>query len=715
MTEPLEYYAAQGAALFPIPAGKKAPGAIVESFKDHASRDPAQWAKWREENPGCNFGVVAFASQWITLDTDIKPIEGQTPEAARAEAWAMRGDLFKSWGMDPDTLPHVQSAHGGWHDHFAVPADIDAATLRQPDAIKGRINVRVKGYTVAAGSYYDGSEKNDAPGHYQLFANAAAAHPAPSALIEHCRRAERVATTRAPGAHDRGDVGNLVTWLDHRGGFEAYEDWCSLGMALKLECGDDAKELWALSHNETVTPDVIESKWESFASEPTDNSVTLNSFMKRAHQLGWTGSIRPSVGSMFAGVAQLASSPSIAPSAPSPFNMEGIPGPSNPAAEEESDFPFIEPVYPEQNGDDWLPPDYIFDGILQRRYCYSLTAQTDTGKTNVALRIAAHVATGTKLAGIDVEQGWVLYFAGENPEDVKGRWFALCREMGVDHKKIPVIFVYGTTHFSKTIQRYHRYLEGRGTKLSLAIVDTAAAYFEEDNDNDNVQAGNHARVLRSLRYLPGSPCVLVLCHPTKGAKLLADMTPRGGGAFLNEVDGNIGLARDDGGTIVAAKVGKFRGSEFSPLHFTLKVIKDHPMLVDVKGKQQTTVIAMPISNAEVARREETASRAEDKVLEALCNEPGISAAKVARIVGWGEDGKKASRALAKLADEKLAECVRGRWVATSKGQKSLNMAANAAAQPVQALAPLTPANLAPGEFPHPTRPVTPPPMPPPPG
>ena len=50
------------------------------------------------------------------------------------------------------------------------------------------------------------------------------------------------------------------------------------------------------------------------------------------------------------------------------------------------------------------------------------------------------------------------------------------------------------------------------------IVDTAAAHFEEDNDNDNVQAGNHARRLRSLCGLPGGPCVLVLCHPTKNAQ-----------------------------------------------------------------------------------------------------------------------------------------------------------------------------------------------------
>jgi hypothetical protein len=727
LVDPLEYYAAQGAALFPIPVGKKAPGSkefwaappdsagVVRagSFKHHASRDPAQWAAWRAEHPGCNFGVVAFASRMITLDTDIKPIGEQTPEDARAEAWAMRGELLASWGMDANTLPHVQSPHGGWHDHFAVPEHIDAATLKQPDAIKQRINVRVVGYTVAAGGYYDGTEKNDAPGWYQLFENAPAPHPAPAALLEHCAPAKPRDTVAKIGTHDRGDVGNLIGWLNQHSGFDAYEDWCALGMALKIECGDDAKELWALSHNDTVTDDVIESKWESFASEATSGSVTLNSFMKRAHQLGWTGTIRPSVASMFGGVAQLAQASvagaSIAPTQSQMMPLpEGVPLPST--EDDEDAEPMPELCFPEDFGDNFTPPDYLVDGILQRRFCYSLTAQTGTGKTTVAMRIAAHVALGKSINEIEVERGTVLYFAGENPTDVEMRWFGLTKEMGIDPKTTDVIFVYGTMHFSKTIQRYALKLAAKGVKLSLVVVDTAAAYFEGDNDNDNVQAGNHARMLRSLVGLPGGPCVLVLCHPTKNAQD-DNLVPRGGGAFLNEVDGNIALRRD-GDTIVAAALGKFRGPEFPPINFGLKVIRNHPRLVDTKGRAVPTIVAMPISASEQARQEEKTNKDQDKALEILCNEPGINTAAVARAAGWGNDSKKASRALAKLAEEKLVKCVKKRWLATSEGQKYANMAAADAAQPVQKPAPLTPANLAPGQFPTPTRPHNAPQMPP---
>ena len=66
-------------------------------------------------------------------------------------------------------------------------------------------------------------------------------------------------------------------------------------------------------------------------------------------------------------------------------------------------------------------------------------------------------------------------------------------------------------------------------------VDTSATFFELENENDNAQMAAHARLMRSLTTLPGGPVVLVACHPTKSA---ADdnMIPRGGGAFLAEID-----------------------------------------------------------------------------------------------------------------------------------------------------------------------------------
>lgn len=290
-TDPLRYYAAHKCALFPIPAGSKSPIGIVQSFKHDHSTDPAQWDAWRAAHPGCNFGIVAFASRLIIVDIDTS--------GDRDEAWALWCELCATWQI-PVAAPHVQSARGGWHVYFAVPESVDAAKLRQPDAIKKRINVRCVGFTVAAGSHFEGLP-------YTLLSDAPP-YPAPAALVEHCtRRPADPARIAAPvGARDAGDVAALLNWLNERGAFAAYEDWVSVGMALKLEFADAGADLWALCHDETVTPDTAASKWESFSAEPDANSVTLNTFMAKAHSLGWKGSVRKSASAMFDNVAAIA-------------------------------------------------------------------------------------------------------------------------------------------------------------------------------------------------------------------------------------------------------------------------------------------------------------------------------------------------------------------------------------------------------------------------
>ena len=80
--------------------------------------------------------------------------------------------------------------------------------------------------------------------------------------------------------------------------------------------------------------------------------------------------------------------------------------------------------------------------------------------------------------------------------------------------------------------------------MVLVVIDTSAAYFEGDEPNNNAQQGVHAARLRTLIDLPGGPCVLALCHPIKNADR-DNLIPYGGGAFLNEVDGNLTCWKDE--------------------------------------------------------------------------------------------------------------------------------------------------------------------------
>src|SRR5262249_32228280 len=189
----------------------------------------------------------------------------------------------------------------------------------------------------------------------------------------------------------------------------------------------------------------------------------------------------------------------------------------------------------------FTPPDYLIVGWLQRRFVYSLTAATGDGKTAIALLITLMISRGFKLGKLDFKCGRVLYFAGENPDDVRMRWLATTQQFGLAPEDIDnVYFVPGVFKFTQISERIREEMVTR--ELALVVVDTSAAYFETDDENNNMQALAHAKRLRELSRLPGGPTVLICCHPTKNAESLV---PRGGGAFLNEVDGNLTCKRDD--------------------------------------------------------------------------------------------------------------------------------------------------------------------------
>jgi hypothetical protein len=238
-----------------------------------------------------------------------------------------------------------------------------------------------------------------------------------------------------------------------------------------------------------------------------------------------------------------------------------------------------------------------------------------------------------------------------------------------------VHFLAGTLDLSQNADRISAEVARKGLAPALVVVDTAAAYNFGDDENSNSQAGAYARQLRSLTQLPGGPCVLILCHPTKRAAD-DDLSPRGGSAFLAEVDGNIALRKREA-VIVAATQGKFRGPEFAPVSFELKTVY-HPVLKDTRGRDIPTVIARAVSEADRAQLEAVARRHEDLILKAIETYPDASLRDLAERVGWrfAKSGKldqsKVGRACTTLEREKLIRKHRGKWELTQAGEKELN-------------------------------------------
>jgi hypothetical protein len=325
----------------------------------------------------------------------------------------------------------------------------------------------------------------------------------------------------------------------------------------------------------------------------------------------------------------------------------------------------------------FVPPDYVIGGMLQRRFLYSLTGKTGAGKTAILLLIAAHVAEAKTIGDRDVEQGRVLYLAGENADDVRMRWIALAQQIGFDLDTIGVHFIPGIFKISEMQDRIRAEIKQIGP-VSLIIVDTAAAYFEGDDENSNTQFGDYARrTLRPLTKMPGEPCVIVACHPVKNASD-DNLIPRGGGAFLNEVDGNLTAARAASGVVELHWQGKYRGPDFAPMHFTTRTVT-HEQLKDSKGRLIPTVVASPLSEQGHADIVQAARSRQDELLVALRDPANRKASQIdlARHLGWKlRDGQPhhvaVKRTFTALEKDKLVTGEPGRIDLTKKGEKALN-------------------------------------------
>ena len=124
----------------------------------------------------------------------------------------------------------------------------------------------------------------------------------------------------------------------------------------------------------------------------------------------------------------------------------------------------------------------------------------------------------------------------------------------------------------------------------MNISSAGPVFYEGDDENNRMQQGRHAELLRKLiGIIPGKPAVVANCHPVKNAGA-DNLLPAGGGNFLNQVDGNLTAAKKDSTTELHWQ-GKFRGVEFAPMHFALKT-KTHEDLKDSRGRLKSAIARM---------------------------------------------------------------------------------------------------------------------------
>jgi len=582
------------------------------------------WSKW----PTANIGLAMGDAGCVALDVDTRNLGHLSWEA-----------LIQANGALPETP--TQRSGNGWH--YLVRIDTDAVRRCRGKLAQG-IDVKANGYIVAEPSIHHSGRRYAWDDGLDLLAGFT---PARAPVWLERMLMEPAAETGGPSSPNLGnytlpvqlaEAADALTVLDA----EDYHQWIEAGMALHATgLGDLAYQVWVEWSGRSGKFDhkVQRAKWLSFSTKRAAG-VTIKTLFSRAQAAGWKNPM---------------SGTSSAPQASAPVSKLIA----------ETGEAFVA---------GFKPPEYTIEGVLLRGYLYGITGKSNSGKTAIAVSLAACVGAGRPFGRHQSVVGRVLYLAGENPEDIRLRIKAYCVSMFLPEAFNNVTFVSRSFSISQHFAELMELSESVGG-FDLVLVDGKTSFFTGDEENDNTQAYAQALELRSLTRLVGLPSVAVLCHPNRAVEGAEGLLPRGGSAFLNELDGNL-TAWNSGG-VVSLSQNKIRGADFEPVKIKLDVF----VFPDIKtnfGTPITSVIAKPLDMNESELLEEQAESEENRLLMLVNSSPKSTLREWAGLLGWNDRNgqpmvSKVSRTLSQLKADKMVRKVRKNWKITAAGKAEIGV------------------------------------------
>jgi len=290
-----------------------------------------------------------------------------------------------------------------------------------------------------------------------------------------------------------GQIAAALAALDPDIGHDA---WLHAGMALHHETegeGFDYWNDWSAKGSKYPSEDVLRHRWESFGSNP-GRPVTARYLVKLANENG-------------AGIAlDIASAD----------DFEAITD-EEPAAD---DLRFR--VVPASEFSQGKPPGWIIKGVIPRAELVVLFGESGSGKSFLALDMAAAIARGINWRENRTKAGRVVYIAAEGGGGVRGRLRAYELHHGITLDGLPLGIIHATPNF---LQKADALDVAKaivaGGPADVVIVDTFAQVIPGANENAAEDIGKALTHCRGIHRATGA--VVVLVHhagkdPTRGAR-----------------------------------------------------------------------------------------------------------------------------------------------------------------------------------------------------
>ena len=296
---------------------------------------------------------------------------------------------------------------------------------------------------------------------------------------------------------------------------------------------------------------------------------------------------------------------------------------------------------------DFVPPDELVQGLLTTHGGSVLCGPQNSGKTNLAIDLAAAVARGTEWMGRKTDAGMVVYLASESPASVKGRLQAYQQYHDV---LMPNFVVVGDAinlfkdgaDTDAVINAIRMLEESSGKKVKLIVGDTLARLSAGANENAGQDMGLVIERFDHIRNECAAHFMLI--HHT-GKNIAAGM--RGWSGVPAAVDTVIEIVGSSVGSYAEVTKDRDLGVKGARIGFRLNVLE---MGRTKWGEIATACIAVPAPAPEKVKRKRR-GEVEQAVVDFLSDKAGVSKTQV--VSHFSERYAKGPiyRAIKKLCDE----------------------------------------------------------------
>ena len=556
-------YAARGWHVFPLrPNGKVPAGALVRHGQDDATTDEQVIRGWWAAEPDANIGIHCAPSGIYVVDVDVK---GGMPGAATWTALvAEHGAVPSLTARTPSGGMHVYFSGGEGLRNTQGSADPSKATLGPG------IDTRGNGYVVAPGSTING-------GAYSWVKPDAAVAPLPAWIGDRVRGP--VSGARVPAERPVRASGDLFVTPS------------SVAEAPPAGIGETVARVVALRDELAGAPEgqgngeaarlaYLAGQYVGAGQIAHEDAVTI---MKSALN-GWTYASHGDERAMISTIERQIDAGARNPRAwgrsfarPETAEVQPVAEePDQPAAEEPDPAEAYESavaammgrLIPAAEMEDWPEPEPLIEGFLSKGMIARLSGASNTGKSFVALDMAAAVGSGQDWHGRKTVRGPVVYLVAEGVSGMRKRIRAWQDHHG---RQMDGVFLYPQA-VQVMDEEWGTFAEVcRRVGASLVVLDTQSRVTVGVEENSNTEMARVMARIDGLRDLTGATVLMV--HHTGHQ----EQRSRGASSVYGALDHEFLVSRLGDGT-VQFKTTKQKDMEFAEdILFRLEKVGPEPV------------------------------------------------------------------------------------------------------------------------------------------